>query len=76
MEPHIRVPAASVPPDRCDPPVPAGTSSSNDVIPVSRQRLESLQRHLTCSYERFPTRHLRQSLRILQHLLVDGDRTP
>ena len=76
MESHIRVSAASVPPDRRDPPVPAGASVSNDVIPVSRQRLESLQRHLTYSYERFPTRHLRQSLRILQHLLVDGDRTP
>ncbi len=75
MEPHIRAPAASVPSKRPDPPVPA-KASSGDVIPVSRQRLESLQRHLTCSYERFPTRHLRQSLRILQHLLVDGDRTP
>jgi hypothetical protein len=76
MEPHIRVPAASFPPDPHDPPVPAGASSSSDVIPVSRQRLESLQRHLTCSYERFPTRHLRQSLRIIQHLLIDGDRAP
>lgn len=76
MEPHIRIPAPPVPPDRRDPSVPAGAPSSSDVIPVSRQRLESLQRHLTCSYERFPTRHLRQSLRIIQHLLVDGDRVP
>ncbi len=36
MEPHIRVPAASVPPDRRDPPVPTGASASNDAIPVSR----------------------------------------
>jgi hypothetical protein len=43
MEPHIRVSAASVPSDRPDPPVPARASASSDVIPVSRQRLESLQ---------------------------------
>ncbi len=36
MEPHIRVPAVSVPPDRRDPPVSVGASASNDVIPVSR----------------------------------------
>ncbi|MGQ9549362.1 MAG: hypothetical protein ACUVSY_16850 [Roseiflexus sp.] len=76
MEPHIRIPVDPVPSDRCDPPVSAGALPSNDIILVSRQRLESLQRHLTCSYERFPTRHLRQSLQIIQHLLVDGDRIP
>lgn len=48
--------------------------TSGDTIRVSRRRLEHLHRHLTCSYRRFPTRHLRQSLQILQHLLITGDR--
>lgn len=45
------------------PPVP------DEKIPVSRQHLEQLQRHIRLGYERFPTRHLRQSLLIIEHIL-------
>ncbi len=68
-------PAPHAPLNRRNPPVSVKVAASGDVIPVSRRRLESLRRHLIHSYERFPTRHLRQSLQIIQHLLVDGDRT-
>jgi hypothetical protein len=46
------------------PPVP------DEKIVVSRQHLEQLQRHIRLGYERFPTRHLRQSLLILEHMLA------
>lgn len=42
----------------------------DDRIVVSRQYLEQLHRHVRLGYERFPTRHLRQSLLILDHILI------
>lgn len=40
-----------------------------DVIVVSRQYMEQLQRHVNLGYGRFPNRHIRQSILILQHIL-------
>ncbi|GIW00337.1 MULTISPECIES: hypothetical protein [Roseiflexus] len=44
--------------------------AADDKILVSRQHLEQLQRHVRLGYERFPTRHLRQSLLIIEHMLA------
>ncbi|GIW01526.1 hypothetical protein [Roseiflexus sp.] len=44
--------------------------ATDEKILVSRQHLEQLQRHIRLDYERFPTRHLRQSLLIIDHILA------
>ncbi len=41
----------------------------SDTITLSRRYVEQLHRHLNLVYGRFPNRHLRQSLRIIQHIL-------
>jgi hypothetical protein len=52
-------------------PVSSGAPLTLDEkIIVSRQHLEQLQRHVRLGYERFPTRHLRQSLLIIEHMLA------
>lgn len=50
------------------PPSPA-TQISADYILVPRSALEQLLNHLTNEYTRFPTRHLRQAIRIVEHVL-------
>lgn len=60
---QIAASAASAPPVNAPP-------DADDRIVVSRQHLEQLHRHVRLSYERFPTRHLRQSLLILDHILA------
>lgn len=44
--------------------------AADETILVSRQHLEQLQRHVRLGYERFPTRHLHQSLLIIEHMLA------
>ena len=50
------------------PPSPA-FQVSTDYILVPRPALEQLLNHLTNEYARFPTRHLRQAIRIVEHVL-------
>lgn len=47
-----------------------------DVIVVSRQYMEQLQRHVNLGYGRFPNRHIRQSILILQHIMGGAETTP
>lgn len=69
MNPHSAPAVSAVAP--IGHPVSAGVPPVPDEhILVSRQYLEQLQRHIRLGYERFPTRHLRQSLLILEHMLA------
>lgn len=53
----------------CSEPAASDVQARSDTITLSRRYIEQLHRHLNLVYGRFPNRHLRQSLRIVQHIL-------
>lgn len=46
----------------------------SDMVVLPRMRLQHLQQHLHRAYSHHPTRHVKQSLQIIHHLLlIDGE---